>query len=292
MEVTSFQDLLKSMSMTPEFFTSMIDGALIFLSGIATLIIGLFFAGRMGRLVRTNLQKINRIDKTLVPVAASVVRYAIIVVTVVVMLGQFGVQTTSIIAILGAAGLAIGLALQGTLSNVAAGVMLLILRPFESGDWIETNGISGTVKEIGLFTTHIDTFDNVYISLPNSTIWSATIINHAKHETRRLDLPIGVSYDCDFDIVEKAMLSLTDDARIHKTPAPVFQVVSYDDSAITVRLRLYTSYQNLFQLGWDLNRRLKPVFDQHNIEIPFPQHVVHYAQNTIDQTTKNKGSND
>ena len=256
---------------------SMIDGALTFLGGILTLIIGLMLATRIGKLVRASLERIRRIDRTLVPVASSVVRYAIIIVTVIVMLGQFGVQTTSIIAILGAAGLAIGLALQGTLSNVAAGVMLLILRPFESGDWVETNGISGTIKEIGLFTTHIDTFDNIYISVPNSTIWSSTIINHAKHQKRRLDLAIGVGYDSDFDVVEAAMRSLMDDERIHAEPAPVFHVVSYGDSAINVRMRLYADYTNLFQLGWDLNRRLKPALDAHNIEIPFPQQVVHFA---------------
>ena len=278
MEPLAFDEKLLALFSSPAAFTALIDGAFTFAGGILTLIIGLILAGRISRIVRSALGRINRIDKTLVPVAASVVRYAVIIVTLVVMLGQFGVQTTSIIAVLGAAGLAIGLALQGTLSNVAAGVMLLILRPFEAGHWIETNGISGTVREIGLFTTHIDTFDNIYISVPNSTIWSSTIINHAKHIKRRLDLTIGIGYDSDFDMAEKAMMSLMDDDRIYKDPAPVFHVVSYDDSAITVRVRLYADYNDLFQLGWDLNRRLKPALDAHHIEIPFPQRVLHYAK--------------
>ena len=277
MEPSALSILVENYIASPEFMSSMIDSALSLTGGVATLIIGLFIAGRMGRFIRTALTRISRIDKTLVPVAASVVRYAIIIVTIVVMLGQFGVQTTSIIAVLGAAGIAIGLALQGTLSNVAAGVMLLILRPFEAGHWIETNGISGTVKEIGLFTTKIDTFDNVFISVPNSTIWSSTIINHAKHQKRRMDLNIGIGYDSDFDVVEKAMLSIMDDKRIYVDPAPVFHVVSYGDSAINVRVRLYADYDDLFQLGWDLNRRLKPALDAHQIEIPFPQQVVHLA---------------
>ena len=277
MDSLSLTDLLSGDIIAPEVVTAGFDGILTFASGLVTLIIGLMIAGRLSRLVRKSLERIKRIDKTLVPVAASVVRYAIIIITLVVMLGQFGVQTTSIIAILGAAGLAIGLALQGTLSNVAAGVMLLILRPFESGDWIETNSISGTVKEIGLFTTHIDTFDNIYISVPNSTIWSSTIINHAKHKQRRMDLSIGIGYDSDFDVVETAMMSLMDDPRIHQSPAPVFHVVSYGDSSINVRVRLYADYNDLFQLGWDLNRRLKPALDKHGIEIPFPQQVVHFA---------------
>ena len=277
MEPSALSILVENYIASPEFMRGIIDSALSLTGGVATLIIGLFIAGRMGRFIRTALTRISRIDKTLVPVAASVVRYAIIIVTIVVMLGQFGVQTTSIIAVLGAAGIAIGLALQGTLSNVAAGVMLLILRPFEAGHWIETNGISGTVKEIGLFTTKIDTFDNVFISVPNSTIWSSTIINHAKHQKRRMDLNIGIGYDSDFDVVEKAMLSIMDDKRIYAEPAPVFHVVSYGDSAINVRVRLYADYDDLFQLGWDLNRRLKPALDAHQIEIPFPQQVVHLA---------------
>ena len=277
MEPSALSILVENYIASPEFMSGMIDSALSLTGGVATLIIGLFIAGRMGRFIRTALTRISRIDKTLVPVAASVVRYAIIIVTIVVMLGQFGVQTTSIIAVLGAAGIAIGLALQGTLSNVAAGVMLLILRPFEAGHWIETNGISGTVKEIGLFTTKIDTFDNVFISVPNSTIWSSTIINHAKHQKRRMDLNIGIGYDSDFDVVEKAMLSIMDDKRIYSDPAPVFHVVSYGDSAINVRVRLFADYDDLFQLGWDLNRRLKPALDAHQIEIPFPQQVVHLA---------------
>ena len=276
MDGLSLTDLLSGVILSPEFMGSILDGLITFAGGLLTFIIGMMIAGRLSRFVRASLLRITRIDKTLVPVAASVIRYAIIIITIIVMLGQFGVQTTSIIAILGAAGLAIGLALQGTLSNVAAGVMLLILRPFQSGDWIESNGISGTVKEIGLFTTHIDTFDNVFISVPNSAIWSATIINHAKHTKRRLDLTIGVSYSCDFDEVEAVMRSLMDDPRIHQDPAPVFHVVSYGDSAINVRMRLYADYTDLFQLGWDLNRRLKPAFDKHNIEIPFPQRVMHH----------------
>ena len=279
MSAMDISDLITGGFISPDIITAGLSGLVSFMSGVLTLAIGLFIAGRVSRLIRQSLEKIDRIDRTLVPVVASIARYALILLTLVVMLGQFGVQTTSIIAVLGAAGLAIGLALQGTLSNVAAGVMLLILRPFETGHWIETNGISGTVKEIGLFTTHIDTFDNIYISVPNSTIWSATIINYAKHQKRRLDLEIGVGYDSDFDVVEKAMMSLTDDPRIHQDPAPVFHVVSYGDSAINVRLRLYVDYADMFQLHWDLNRRLKPALDAHHPEIPFPQRVVQLANN-------------
>ena len=154
--------------------------------------------------------------------------------------------------------------------------MLLLLRPFSVGDWVETNSISGTVREIGLFSTQIDTFENVFISVPNSSIWSSTIVNNSRHNVRRMDIDIGVGYDSDLDIVETALLSLSEDERVLSDPEPIFLVVDYADSAILVRLRLYARYDDFFALNWDLKRRLKPLLDEHKIEIPFPQRVVHH----------------
>ena len=246
------------------------------LAGLGTIIIGFWLSSKASSIVRKQMSTLQRVDKTLAPILASIIRYAGFILTLVVALGQFGVQTTSIIAVLGAAGLAIGLALQGTLSNVASGIMLLLLRPFSVGDWIETNSISGTVQEIGLFATQIDTFDNIYITVPNSSIWSATIINNSRHQIRRMDLDIGIGYNSDLNKVEKALMTLTKDKRILSDPEPQFLVVDYADSAILVRLRLYAQYEDFFALNWDLKRRLKPLLDAHNIEIPFPQRVVHH----------------
>mgnify|MGYP001324655202 FL=1 len=246
------------------------------LAGLGTIIIGFWLSSKASSMVRKQMSTLQRVDKTLAPILASIIRYAGFILTLVVALGQFGVQTTSIIAVLGAAGLAIGLALQGTLSNVASGIMLLLLRPFSVGDWIETNSISGTVREIGLFATQIDTFDNIYITVPNSSIWSATIINNSRHQIRRMDLDIGIGYNSDLNEVEKALITLTKDKRILSDPEPQFLVVDYADSAILVRLRLYAQYEDFFALNWDLKRRLKPLLDAHNIEIPFPQRVVHH----------------
>ena len=156
------------------------------------LIIGFYLAGKLSKLVRKKLGVFDKIDPLIVPIIGNIIRYGIIIITLIAVLGQFGVQTTSIIAVLGAAGLAIGLALQGTLSNVAAGVMLSLLRPFTTGDWVETGNVSGTIREVGLFTTIIDTFDNVYVSIPNSSIWNSTITNHSHYETRRIDVDIGI----------------------------------------------------------------------------------------------------
>ena len=246
------------------------------LAGILTLIIGFWLAGRAGRLIVESLNKIDRLDNTVVPLLGALVRYAGMTLTLVVALGKFGVETTSIIAVLGAAGLAIGLALQGTLSNVAAGLMLVFLRPFKIGDWIEVAGMSGSVREIGLFTTKIDTFDNVFISVPNSSIWSSSIVNHSRYKTRRLDLDIGIDYSSDLDKVEAAIMSLTNDPRVLKDPEPRFIVVSYDDSAITIRLRVHCSYTDFFDLGHDLRRQLKTALDNHGIGIPFPTRVIHF----------------
>ena len=246
-----------------------------FVAAILTLIFGIWLSRRASRLTADWLSRVDRLDRTLVPIMAALVRYAGLTLTIVITLGNFGVETTSIIAVLGAAGLAVGLALQGTLSNVAAGLMLLFLRPFRIGDWVEAAGVSGSVREIGLFTTTIDTFDNVYISIPNSSIWSSNIINHARYGTRRMDLDIGIGYDSSLDTAETALMSLAADPRVLCDPAPRFLVVSYGDSAINVRLRAYASYDDFFDLYWDLNRRLKGVLDEHGIEIPFPQRVIH-----------------
>ena len=251
-----------------------IDWSINFLAAVITLIIGIWFSSRISIWIRETLIKVDKLDPTLPPVAGSVIRYALLVVTVVAVLAQFGVNTTSIIAVLGAAGLAIGLALQGTLSNVAAGVMLLFLRPFKVGNWIEAANVSGTVREIGLFTTTVDTFDNVYISIPNSTIWSSTIINHSRYNTRRMDIDIGVSYETDIDFVLETLLTLSNDERVLKKPSPQGLVVNYGDSSITVRLRLYAKNNVYWGLYWDLMKRTKSVLDEAKIEIPFPQRVV------------------
>ena len=274
---SSLETSLDEMSVfSQELLAIALSSSVNILAGLGTVIIGFWLSSKASSMVRKQMSTLQRVDKTLAPILASTIRYPGFILTLVVALGQFGVQTTSIIAVLGAAGLAIGLALQGTLSNVASGIMLLLLRPFSVGDWIETNSISGTVREIGLFATQIDTFDNIYITVPNSSIWSATIINNSRHQIRRMDLDIGIGYNSDLNKVEKALMTLTKDKRILSDPEPQFLVVDYADSAILVRLRLYAQYEDFFALNWDLKRRLKPLLDAHNIEIPFPQRVVHH----------------
>ena len=263
--------------LTQQSINLIVDYGLNLIAGIVTLAIGIWLSRKAGSTTRNWLNRIDRLDPTLVPMLGALVRYAGLTLTIVISLSTFGVETTSVIAVLGAAGIAIGLALQGTLSNVAAGLMLLFLRPFRIGDWVEAADVSGTVREIGLFTTVIDTFDNVYISIPNSSIWTSKITNHARYGTRRLDLDIGIGYDSSLDAAETALLSLANDDRVLAEPAPQFLVVGYGDSAINVRLRAFAKYDDFFGLYWDLNRKLKDVLDSHNIEIPFPQRVIHHT---------------
>ena len=240
------------------------------------LILGFYFAGKFGFYTKRSLEKFKKLDPLIIPIIGNIVRYGIIILTLIAVLGQFGVQTTSIIAVLGAAGLAIGLALQGTLSNVAAGVMLLLLRPFNTGDWVETGDISGTIKEVGLFTTIINTFDNVFVSIPNSNIWNGIIKNHSHYHTRRIDLDIGVDYNSDMKIVSKTLLELAKDTRVLDKPKkPEFLVVKYDDNSIIVRLRLYSNTKNWYSLYTDLMKDLKPALDSVGVDIPFPQRVIH-----------------
>lgn len=244
------------------------------ISGLVIIVLGFWLSRRISKLVRRRLSDIKSFDATLTPVIASIIRYIILLIAFVAGLGSFGIETTSIIAVIGAAGLAVGLALQGTLSNVAAGVMLLFLRPFKVGDWMETGSVSGTVNEIGLFSTVINTFDNIYISVPNSSIWGSIIINHSKFNTRRMDLDIGISYETDLDYAEKTLMALVTDERVLTDPAPQFLIVAYADSAITVRLRLYANVDTYFPLYWDMMRQIKPALDNAGIGIPFPQRDI------------------
>lgn len=270
MELPDLQDIITSTN-----YEVMMSWFGNIISGIVILTLGVFVSRRVAATIRKHLGRVSRFDNTLVPLVASLARYSVLIIALIATLGSIGIQTTSIIAVLGAAGLAIGLALQGTLSNVAAGVMLLFLRPFQAGDWIETGPNSGTVTEIGLFTTIITTFDNVYISVPNSSIWGARVINHSRNNTRRMDIDIGISYSADLDHAEKTMLAMAKDERILDDPEPQFLVVSFDDSAVLVRLRVYANNDVYWDLYWNMMRTVKPALDAAKIEIPFPQRDVH-----------------
>ncbi|NIA70888.1 mechanosensitive ion channel [Pelagibius litoralis] len=245
------------------------------LAGIVLLGLGWFFAGWARRAVLRLLERTPRMDRTLRPVIASVVRYAILVLVVVAVLAQFGVQTTSIIAILGAAGIAVGLALQGTLQNIAAGMMLLFLRPFQVGDYIDAEGLAGTVDEIGLFVTQLTTFDGLYHSVPNARLWNAAIVNYSRLPTRRLDLKVGISYDDDIAKAQKILLGLLQaDQRVIDSPPPQVLVLALADSAVELNLRGWCNRDDYWDLLFDLTKTVKLTLDEAGFTIPFPQREV------------------
>ena len=246
------------------------------LAAIAILIVGLILAGWAGRSVERALGRVRQIDSTLRSFIGSLVKYTILAVTGLAVLSEFGVQTASLLAVFGAIGLAVGLALQGTLSNLAAGVMLLLFRPFRVGDYIVSGSLSGTVKSITLFTTELATPDNVQVIAPNSDLWGTPIMNYSFHTTRRLDLVVGIGYGENIGQARDALMSLlTGDARVHGDPEPQVMVSNLGDSAVELTLRFWCAAGDYWALKWDLTRAIKEKLDAEGIEIPFPQRTIH-----------------
>lgn len=232
-------------------------------------------AGRMlGNFIARRIQSIKRLDETLASFLATFVKYAVMAVAVVTILGQFGVQTASLLAVMGAAGLAIGLALQGTLSNVAAGVMLLILRPFKVGDYIVVDNVNGTVKSLGLFGTELATPDNVYIFTPNSMIWNNDIWNYTRNPLRRQDIQVAISYEDDINLAFNTIESVisADNRIIAGDPdkKPQVMVEKMADFSIGLIVRFWSTKEDYWALRFDLNKNIKEALDRAGITIPFP----------------------
>ena len=258
------------------FIYSGVDYGVEVLGAVAILVAGIFVAGWARRSVLRVLNRAAKVDETLKPVIASLVRYAILVFVLIAVLAQFGVQTTSIIALLGAAGLAIGLALQGTMQNIAAGIMLLFLRPFRVGDYIDAEGLAGTVEEIRLFTTLLRTYQGIYLEAPNAQLWNRAILNYSRVEARRLDIVVGISYSDDIDKALAALLELmTSDSRVNAEPEAQVMVKELGDSSVNINLRCWADPGDYWSLLFDLNKSVKQRLDAEGISIPFPQRDVH-----------------
>jgi small conductance mechanosensitive channel len=245
------------------------------IGAIAVLVIGRWISAGLRRAAIRGLQRAN-IDATLVPFLSGMVYYAAIAVVLIAVLGLFGIETTSLVAVLGAAGLAVGLALQGTLSNFSSGVMLLVFRPFKKGDFVDVAGTKGTADEIGIFTTVLNTPDNVRIIIPNSSIYGATITNFSAYETRRNDLVIGVSYDDDLAAAESVIRGVVEgDERVLADPPLQVAVSELGDSSVNFVVRPWCRADDYWQLRFDLTRRLKEELERAGCSIPFPQRDVH-----------------
>ncbi|ASP29215.1 MAG: mechanosensitive ion channel domain-containing protein [Pseudomonadota bacterium] len=241
----------------------------------AVLVIGLLLAGIISRWVDRAMTRSSRFEPTVANFLSSLVKYALWALVLVTVLGQFGVQTTSILAALGGMALAVGLALQGTLSNVASGVMILVQKPFKVGEAINAGSVTGTVQQIGLFTTELKQFDGLFVMVPNSELWNQAIVNYNRHPTRRLELVVGIAYGDSMARAREELLklALTDD-RVLDDPEPVTFVSSLDDSSVGIGMRVWCSTPDYLGLSWDMTEAVKARFDDVGISIPFPQREI------------------
>tara|TARA_R110001583_G_scaffold164447_1_gene316948 strand:+ start:25413 stop:26288 length:876 start_codon:yes stop_codon:yes gene_type:complete len=242
---------------------------------IVTLIIGLMVA----RFIAGTLHKIltrRKLDSTIVDFVSNMVRYGVVVFVIIAALGRIGVETTSFVAMIAAAGLAVGLALQGSLSNFASGVLIIALRPFKAGEYIEAAGTAGTVESVQIFSTTLTTPDNKFVVVPNSAILGGNIVNYSRKPTRRIDLIIGVSYNADL-AKTKAVLETVIKANsgILKSPEPVIAVAELADSSVNLVVRPWVNGPDYWRVRFELMEAIKNSLDEAGIEIPFPQMDVH-----------------
>ncbi len=241
---------------------------------LVILILGWMIAGFVGRMVRNRVNANPRIDQTIGNFAASMVRWVILLMVLVAVLGLFGIQATSLVAVLGAATLAIGMALQGTLSDLAAGFMLILFRPYKLGDYVDIAGTSGTVKDINLFFTELATPDNIQIIVPNGQSWGAIIRNFSHHDTRRVDVTFGIDYGDDIEAAKAVILSqVAADSRVLGDPEPWVRVTNLGDSSVDLTLRVWCVAADFWDVKFHLTQAVKEAFDANGISIPYPHSV-------------------
>jgi small conductance mechanosensitive channel len=256
-----------------------LDNLLNLATALIVLVVGWMLAGLVSRYVGDLLHKTRRFDKTIAPLFAHLVRYGIIAITLVVVLSQFGVQTASILAVMGAIGLAVALALQGTLSNIAAGVMLIWLRPFNVGEYIDGEGIAGTVVEIGLFGTRLRTYDGIYTFAPNSRLWDAKIVNYSREPRRMIETKVGIAYDADLKTARQTLLSIASgDKRVLAEPQPFVFVASLGDSAVNLTMRCWVAGSDWWQTNVDFIEQALLALDAAGVEITYNKLDVYVRQ--------------
>lgn len=250
-------------------------------AALVILIVGLWLAKRLKGLFATVLTKRN-LDATLVAFLSSLAYTGLVVLVVVAAISKLGVETTSFAAVIASAGLAIGLALQGSLSNFAAGVLLIIFKPFKAGDLIEAAGHLGSVKEVGLLTTELATLDNRQVIAPNSTVLGAPIINLNGYDKRRVDMVVGVSYRDDLDKVKQIIEEvIAEDDRILKDPEPQIAVCTLNNSSVDFVVRPWCKPADYWGVNFDFTKKVKQRFDAEGVTIPFPQRDVHLYQEAL-----------
>ncbi|WP_375752565.1 small-conductance mechanosensitive channel MscS [Vibrio sp. HN007] len=245
------------------------------LSAVIILFIGNIIVKTIAGSVAKVLEK-REMDKAVVDFISALVRYLLFVIVLIAALGRIGVQTASVVAVIGAAGLAVGLALQGSLSNFAAGVLIVAFRPFKSGDYVEIGGVAGSVESIQIFQTVLKTPDNKMIVVPNGSVIGGPIVNYSRHDTRRIDYVIGVSYSADLQKTKEIIeATLKADSRILKEPGIQVGVVELADSSVNFVARPWVKTEDYWAVYFDALQAMKEALDDAGIEIPFPQMDVH-----------------
>jgi len=245
------------------------------IGGLALFLVGRWVAGRVRAGLSYQLER-SKLDPTLIPFLTKLVYWGLLAFVILAVLNLVGVQTASAIAVLGAAGLAVGLALQGTLANFASGVMLLMFRPFHVGQWVEVGGSSGTVKEISIFSTILHTGDNIRVTIPNSQVYGQVIRNFSANDTRRIDLVMGVSYDDDLQVAKEVMERvMSEDDRILPEPEPLVAVDNLGDSSVDFVVRPWCKREDYWAVRRELTLRFKVELEAAGCSIPYPQRDVH-----------------
>lgn len=257
------------------------EAALKLFYAIITFITGLVVIGRINSMI-TGIMQRNQVDKTLQPFLSSLLKNILRLLLAVTVLSMLGVEMTSFIAVLGAAGLAVGLALQGSLSNFAGGVLILLFKPFEVEDYIEAQGHSGTVKEIQIFQTTLLTPDNKTIIIPNGDLSNGSIVNYSRQQTRRVDMVFGISYEDDIKKAKKLVEGLIKkDGRILEEPSHTIKVVELAENSVNLGVRVWCRKEDYWNIYFDMMEDVKMLFDKKKISIPYPQMDVHLQKKTV-----------
>jgi small conductance mechanosensitive channel len=243
------------------------------------LVLGMILSKGARKLIHKANSKWTKSDGTAIPLLQTIIHYGIIIICIIIIFNIFGVSTASLIAILGAAGVTVGLALKDTLGNIAAGIVLLFLGTFRKGDYIELGSFSGTVEEINLFTTILETPDGIYISAPNSCIWGSPLKNYSRNGKRRMELSIGIAFSDSVDAAFQVMQDIIDaETRFLKDPAPQVILQSIEDNSVKITIRAWAAIQDYWTIYWEMNKTVKAKIEDAGLHIPFPQRDIHIVQ--------------
>ncbi len=272
MEITLYNDTKVGDLFSPQYI---LDIGQSIIGAVLILFAGYVFAGWLSRRIKKVALRYDRLDDTMFSFLANILRYAVMALTILVVLNSFGVETTSFIAVIGAAGLAIGLALQGTLSNVAAGVMIVLFKPMKIGDFIEVDGVMGTIKDITLNYTELTDLSNVQVIVPNANVWGNILINYSANKTRRAEWVFGVSYNADLKKAEETIRAvLMSDPRSMLEPAPFLEVNNLGDFSVDFLARVWVSSEDYFTYQAEMKRKVKVALDEAGVDIPFPTTTI------------------